>query len=103
MNFRNIPKTCGQCHERIYEGFRESAHFEHLASKDEENLGPNCVTCHGSINATVLNSCAILCASDYRPAGSKAVPILFRRLPLQEIVFRMIGSLRGGMAGMAFG
>ena len=56
VNFRNIPKTCGQCHEHIYEGFRESAHFEHLVSKDEEDLGPNCVTCHGSINVTVLNS-----------------------------------------------
>ena len=56
VNFRNIPKTCGRCHEHIYEGFRESAHFEHLVSKDEEDLGPNCVTCHGSINVTVLNA-----------------------------------------------
>jgi formate-dependent nitrite reductase cytochrome c552 subunit len=55
VNFRNIPKTCGGCHEDIYEGFRESAHFEHVVSKDQEDQGPTCVTCHGSINVAVLN------------------------------------------------
>jgi len=56
VNFRNIPKTCGRCHEHIYEGFRESTHFEHVVSKDEEDQGPTCVTCHGSMNVTVLNA-----------------------------------------------
>lgn len=55
VNFRNIPKTCGGCHEDIYEGFRESTHFEHVVSKDQEDQGPTCVTCHGSINVAVLN------------------------------------------------
>jgi formate-dependent nitrite reductase cytochrome c552 subunit len=55
VNFRNIPKTCGGCHEDIYKGFRESTHFEHVVSKDQEDQGPTCVTCHGSINVAVLN------------------------------------------------
>ena len=55
VNFRNIPKTCGGCHEDIYQGFRESAHFEHVVSKDQEDQGPTCVTCHGSLNVEVLN------------------------------------------------
>jgi len=55
VNFRNIPETCGGCHEDIYRGFRESAHFEHLVSKGQEDQGPTCVTCHGSINVAVLN------------------------------------------------
>ena len=55
VNFRNIPKTCGGCHEDIYRGFRESTHFEHLVSKDQEDQGPTCVTCHGSLNVAVLN------------------------------------------------
>jgi formate-dependent nitrite reductase cytochrome c552 subunit len=55
VNFRNIPKTCGGCHEDIYQGFRESTHFEHVVSKDQEDQGPTCVTCHGSINVAVLN------------------------------------------------
>jgi formate-dependent nitrite reductase cytochrome c552 subunit len=55
VNFRNIPKTCGGCHEDIYRGFSESTHFEHVLSKDQEGQGPTCVTCHGSINVAVLN------------------------------------------------
>jgi nitrate/TMAO reductase-like tetraheme cytochrome c subunit len=55
VNFRNIPKTCGGCHQDIYEGFHKSAHFEHLVSEDQEDQGPTCVTCHGAINVAVLN------------------------------------------------
>jgi len=55
VNFRNIPDTCGTCHEEIYEGFRESDHFDHLVRKKQEKQGPNCVTCHGSLNVVVLN------------------------------------------------
>jgi nitrate/TMAO reductase-like tetraheme cytochrome c subunit len=55
VNFRNIPETCGECHQDIYEGFRESTHFEHLVSENQEDQGPTCVTCHGSINVAVLN------------------------------------------------
>jgi hypothetical protein len=55
VSFENIPSTCGGCHDDIYEGFRKSNHFAHLVDKKQEQQGPNCVTCHGSINATVLN------------------------------------------------
>ncbi|MHC4504524.1 MAG: cytochrome c3 family protein [Planctomycetota bacterium] len=55
VNFRNIPRTCGECHQDIYEGFRESAHFEHVVTENQEDQGPTCVTCHGSINVAVLN------------------------------------------------
>jgi formate-dependent nitrite reductase cytochrome c552 subunit len=55
VNFRNIPDTCGGCHEGILEGFRKSAHFEHVAAKEQEAQGPTCVTCHGSINVGILN------------------------------------------------
>jgi nitrate/TMAO reductase-like tetraheme cytochrome c subunit len=55
VNFRNIPSTCGSCHEEIYEGFRKSEHFAHVVAKEQEAQGPTCVTCHGSINVAVLN------------------------------------------------
>ena len=55
VNFENIPKTCGQCHEEIYKAYRKSNHFEHLATTDQEIQGPSCVTCHGSINVDVLD------------------------------------------------
>jgi hypothetical protein len=57
VNFRNIPETCGQakCHADFLNAYRKSAHFEHLVADDQEEQGPNCVTCHGSINVGVLN------------------------------------------------
>jgi nitrate/TMAO reductase-like tetraheme cytochrome c subunit len=54
VNFKNIPSTCGHCHDEIYDAYRESKHFEHLLENQEEQQGPNCVTCHGSINAVAL-------------------------------------------------
>ena len=53
-HYRNIPKTCGQCHEEVVKQFQESAHFEHLQGSKDEAQGPSCVTCHGSVNTSVL-------------------------------------------------
>jgi hypothetical protein len=55
VSFENIPSTCGGCHDDIYEGFRKSNHFARLVEEGQARHGPNCVTCHGSINATVLD------------------------------------------------
>jgi hypothetical protein len=62
--FKNVPDTCGTCHDEILEGFRKSAHFEHVAKKEGEDQGPTCVTCHGSIDSEVLdvNTVADACA-----------------------------------------
>jgi len=88
VNFRNIPRTCGRCHEHIYEGFRESVHFEHLVSKDQEDQGPTCVTCHGSMNVTVLNAYTVkeTCQQCHNeetqnhPENSKEASALLRNL-----------------------
>jgi nitrate/TMAO reductase-like tetraheme cytochrome c subunit len=55
IHFKNVSKTCGQCHEDILEGFGTSEHFEHVVKKKQEKQGPTCVTCHGSINVDILN------------------------------------------------
>jgi len=55
VSFERVPSTCGTCHEDIYNGYRQSDHYDHLVDKKQEKQGPNCVTCHGSMNATVLN------------------------------------------------
>jgi hypothetical protein len=55
VSFENIPSTCGNCHEEIYDGFRKSNHFGHIVKKKQEKQGPTCVTCHGSMNTIVLN------------------------------------------------
>ena len=55
VNFRNIPETCGQCHDNILDSYHKSNHFRHLKIRKQEQQGPNCVTCHGSLNSVALN------------------------------------------------
>lgn len=55
VNYRNIPKTCAQCHEAYFDSFSKSKHFRKLKKKKATKKGPNCVTCHGSVNTQVLN------------------------------------------------
>jgi nitrate/TMAO reductase-like tetraheme cytochrome c subunit len=54
-NYRNIPDTCARCHKEIVSRFRLSQHYAHLKPNKDNEQGPNCVTCHGSVNTTVLN------------------------------------------------
>jgi nitrate/TMAO reductase-like tetraheme cytochrome c subunit len=62
--YAKIPQTCGKCHEDILEGFQKSNHYEHVAPEEEDEQGPTCVTCHGSIDAEILdvNSVEAACA-----------------------------------------
>ncbi|MDH4249293.1 MAG: cytochrome c3 family protein [Deltaproteobacteria bacterium] len=55
INYRNVPLTCSKCHEDVFKSFQGSPHFKHLKAMDKDVQGPNCVTCHGSVNLTVLN------------------------------------------------
>ena len=91
--FKNVPETCGTCHEEILEGFSQSLHFEHVEKKKGEEQGPTCVTCHGSIDSAVLNvnTVAEACArchnaeSDNYPENpEKAGKILNRFLSIQR-------------------
>ena len=54
-NYQNIPDTCARCHKEIFSRFQLSEHFAHLKPNKDNEQGPNCVTCHGSVNTTVLN------------------------------------------------
>jgi formate-dependent nitrite reductase cytochrome c552 subunit len=62
VSFRNIPTTCGQCHEEIYVSYRKSDHFKHLVAQKQELHGPNCVTCHESMSTAVLNVATVKAA-----------------------------------------
>ena len=53
VNFRNIPGTCKKCHEEIFSAYKQSNHY---AEFKDAGSGPNCVTCHGSLNAEILNA-----------------------------------------------
>lgn len=54
-SYKRVPKTCAQCHEDFYTYYRQSSHFKRLVSKDPKRQGPNCVTCHASVNTMVMN------------------------------------------------
>jgi len=53
LNFQQIPETCRQCHQEVYQGYAASAHASALSAINGN--GPNCVTCHGEMNNQALN------------------------------------------------
>lgn len=70
--YKNIPKSCGECHFEVYEYFIQSKHFQQLMNEDE---GPNCVTCHGSLNsATYFSSDVVKTCADCHNSQSQNHP-----------------------------
>ena len=55
VNYKNVPQTCAQCHEEFYNDYIKSKHYKESMVKEKTRRGPNCVTCHGSVNTSVLN------------------------------------------------
>jgi formate-dependent nitrite reductase cytochrome c552 subunit len=54
--YKEIPQRCGKCHESILKNFTKSKHYKAL---QKEGAGPQCVTCHGSMNAAVYYTSVI--------------------------------------------
>ena len=48
--YKNLPATCGQCHEKVFDHFITSRHFRKLQKEAE---APHCATCHGSMNSRI--------------------------------------------------
>ena len=42
--YKNLPRTCGRCHEQVYKEFVRSDHYKALVA---DRLSPSCTTCHG--------------------------------------------------------
>lgn len=57
--YKNIPGTCGKCHEKVYGNFIESKHYKNLI---KTGRGPACVTCHGSVVTNVYYTSIVLSA-----------------------------------------
>ncbi len=69
VNYRNLPKTCGQCHQEIYQNFVESNHYKALINEEK---APHCATCHGSINSkayftTIVTTTCTYCHGSKHP------------------------------------
>lgn len=62
LHLKNLPQTCGACHQGIVKAFAESKHSLKLKDSD---LGPSCTTCHAHMATTVLYTAketAAMCA-----------------------------------------
>jgi len=84
--FKNVPATCGKCHDTEFSNFKRSRHFKML---ETEGKGPSCVTCHGSMVTRVLgpDNMVDVCEKchnnrigvlPYIPQKAKAVLLLLR-------------------------
>lgn len=51
LHQKNLPETCGACHQGVVSAFVESKHFQNLQSA---GLGPSCSTCHVHMGSQVL-------------------------------------------------
>jgi len=60
--YRNVPETCGNCHTKELNQFKESMHYQKLKALKQ---APTCDTCHGPHEFKVLNSTEFedLCSS----------------------------------------
>lgn len=77
-DFRRVPESCGRCHQEILAAFRDSRHFARLQEGKLGSEGPNCVTCHGSMGASRVETSHVeaLCATchDGLRAPDESIP-----------------------------
>ena len=55
--YKNVPETCGKCHEEVYDNFVKSDHYKVLK---KTGRGPICTTCHGSLVTNVYYTSIVL-------------------------------------------
>ena len=93
VSFRNIPKTCGRCHDELLTAYRSSSHFGHLERSQQGDLGPNCVTCHGSLKAAApnVNTVRATCQTCHNSISANHPEIPIRA----EALLNDLNALRG--------
>ena len=110
LNYKNIPKVCGQCHGEIYQGYLKSNHYKYLITRKMELQGPNCVTCHGSINSEALdvNSVETVCLSCHNaetgnsPENPKKARLLLNKLSSIYRFYRFVSLRDDPVKGQKF-
>ena len=53
--YSRVAETCGDCHDKVLDAYRQSKHYERLKEKKGDRHGATCVTCHSSMNTLVLD------------------------------------------------
>ena len=75
--FKNVPETCGKCHETELEHFKNTMHYQRLRA---ESSAPSCATCHKPhsfkvLKASELSPLCIVCHNEKDQATSANVPV----------------------------
>ncbi len=93
VSFSRIPSTCGNCHEDFLQAYRKSRHFQLLKAGEKGLIGPNCVTCHGSLDARAPNVRSVrdTCQQCHNSVSGK-----YPEIPGQaEILLNDLNAIRG--------
>jgi len=74
--FKNIPETCGKCHDTELEHFKNTMHYERLRA---ESRAPSCATCHQPHSFKVLKASELaptcsVCHNENDQVASANVP-----------------------------
>lgn len=75
--FKNVPETCGKCHEIELEHFKNTMHYQRLRA---ESSAPSCATCHVPhsfkvLKASELSPLCSVCHNENDQASSANVPV----------------------------
>lgn len=75
--FKNVPETCGKCHETELEHFKNTMHYQRLRA---ESSAPSCATCHKPhsfkvLKASELSTLCSVCHNEKIQATSANVPV----------------------------
>jgi cytochrome c2 len=66
-HYKNVPETCGACHEAVYRQFANTLHFKNLKT---DRLAPTCTTCHGfemDVGSVSPSQIALKCTMCHNP------------------------------------
>jgi hypothetical protein len=69
---KNLPATCGSCHQEVASAFIGSKHYQRL---QETGTGPSCTTCHHHMATSVIiwpPETSALCANCHNKSGGPA-------------------------------
>ena len=75
LNAKNLPETCGTCHQKIVAAFVQSKHYQVLKGS---GIGPSCNTCHAHMASQLIytpEEAAQLCTTCH----DSAKPLMARR------------------------
>lgn len=79
--YKNVPETCGKCHETELSHFKNTMHYQRLRA---ESSAPSCATCHKPhsfkvLKASELSPLCSVCHNEKDQATSANVPVDAKR------------------------